>query len=165
MIEREGRATLLGVATFAETFDRVRADVIAPTLKHDRHRDYTLDPTRLPEAEAVDECVARFADYEINPPPGKGRPKGSKNKAPAEVVRDILATLPRLDTLKHADGPKKGKPVFPGGYLLCIAQTDPSIFAALMRACLPKDMNLNVDLQMSYDEELAALEAKAKAKG
>ena len=88
----------------------------------------------------------------------RGRPKGSKNKAPREVVERILGTLDELDALKAKDK----KPLYPGGYLLCMGIGDPKTFAALLGRCLPKDVNLTGNLTMTFDQALTDLEATAK---
>lgn len=41
-----------------------------------KQREYLEDPARLREGEAVDPCVQRFADYEFEPPEGKGVGRG-----------------------------------------------------------------------------------------
>ncbi len=90
-----------------------------------------------------------------NPPPGKGRPPGSKNKASEAVALRILSTVDELDALRDDDG----EPVYEGGYLLCTAREDAKTFATLLGRCLPKDMNITHSGEISYTAALAELEA------
>lgn len=65
---------------------------------------------------------------------GKGRPKGSKNKAPAELRAMVLGAL---DTA--------------GGetYLAQQAVKQPAAFMALVGKCLPKDVNLTAKVSLA----------------
>ena len=92
------------------------------------------------------------------PPRSPGRPKGSKNKMSSAVVQRILGTLDELDALTGEDG----KPKYPGGSLLCLAQSDPRAFASLLGRCLPKDVNLSGEVAVTFEKMLSDLEATAK---
>ena len=65
---------------------------------------------------------------------GKGRPKGSKNKAPAELRAMILHAL---DSAGGAE------------YLQMQAIKQPAAFMALVGKCLPKDVNLTAKVSLA----------------
>ena len=79
---------------------------------------------------------------------GPGRPAGSKNKTGREAMQEILDALVDL----NAATDKKGKPLYPGGYLFCMGQEQPRVFAALLGRCLPKDMTLEANIRTPWED-------------
>ena len=60
-------------SAFPRAVEDVARELFAPVVNEPVVRDYLTDSARRTEAEAVDPCVERLADYEIEPPAhGKG---------------------------------------------------------------------------------------------
>ena len=79
---------------------------------------------------------------------GPGRPVGSKNKTGREAMQEILDALADLNTATD----KKGKPLYPGGYLVHMGKVQPKAFMTLLARCLPKDVKIEGSIQTSWED-------------
>ena len=82
---------------------------------------------------------------------GPGRPIGSKNKTSREVLQEILDSLADL----NAATDKKGHPLYPGGYLVCMGHEHPKAFMTLLARCLPKDVKVEGAIGTNWEDVVA----------
>jgi hypothetical protein len=71
------------VSSFAALVQEATEDVIGPALARTESKAFLEQPERRVEAEAVDPCVQRMADYEVDPP---SHGKGVGRFAPASMT-------------------------------------------------------------------------------
>lgn len=64
--------------------------------------------------------------------PGAGRPKGSRNKVPSEIVDDILNAYRKLGGVS---------------YLVETGKERPDLFLSLLAKTLPKNIHAQIDLR------------------
>ena len=75
---------------------------------------------------------------------GKGRPKGAKNKQPVEIKKAIEEALALAGGKVIEDVPAL-KGVNPAtAYMLKLAETQPAIFAGLVKPLLPTKVDIDV---------------------
>lgn len=79
---------------------------------------------------------------------GPGRPAGSRNKTGAQALQEVLDSLDRLDAATD----KKGKPLYPGGYLVCMAKEQPRAYMALLGRALPRNLKVEASIETSWED-------------
>ena len=77
--------------------------------------------------------------------PGPGRKKGGK-----DLATQILDTPSELNDRSQRTN-----------YLLDLAEEYPKVFVGLLARCVPRDMNITSQVQVSYEDWLADVEARA----